>query len=101
MKRLTKVKLLSLALFHNRLALPSSKEAPLSSIKRLTLQVLIYCHHVNYKAFFQAISAWFPSLVHLTFIVEKRFHSSIEDNLGELPFPVQLLESVDMLSFDF
>lgn len=94
--RLTDFKLFDEIVCHVPLALPSKTNKPLSTIKRLTLVVDLRSgadgSPVDYPAFFQAISAWFPSLSEMTVIAKKGTAPTIRANLGQLPFSVEVRE---------
>lgn len=81
--------------YGNLLELPTEREPPLLAIKRLTLLMVFQDHQADYGHFFQVIRQWFPHLVRLTLITEPNVGPTIQASLVQLPFSVQLLDSLD------
>lgn len=108
--RLTEVKVYFLY-YQIPLTLPSEKTPLLSSIKRLTLEIIfaddspvrVYGRVINvdYPAFFQGIVAWFPALAHLTLLVKHDILPAMQaslDQIGKLPFSVKISDVEESLA---
>lgn len=101
---LTQVKLLTLN-YHTPLALPSKKEKPLATVKRLTLDLFFSPRSSPFdcQLFGETLGVWFPSLGHFTLLTGEYGVPPFRATFGKLPFAVEIHtdKSVDTWAPDF